>query len=146
LPASPFAVNPFKASDPQQTFEILSMQDSKKNQGLKSDVGMVSLAHVRRSGYVFQVVPKEKDDPGLKAKPGEEGETQTIAKKSIQVQAYIPAEWKGYEVESGGKKLNSTETTKDGARFVTLDAPADRSWIIVCETGKASEFRKVNRF
>ena len=140
LPASPFTVNMVKGSDPQPRCEILSMPGKDAKSPIKT-----SLCHVRRSGYVFQIVGKEKDDPGLLAKAGENGDSQKIS-ASVPVQAYIPAEWKGFEVEAGGKKLDVTETTKDATRFVTFNAPVDGTWIIVAESGKAVEFRKVNRF
>ncbi len=146
LPASPFTVNPQKARDNPPPFEMLTIVDKDgQDRGMKFDSLMISLAHVRRGGYVFQVVPKEKDDPGLLAKPGEEGEVKN-ATETVTVKAYIPAEWNGYEVESWGKRVAVTETTKDGAKFVTFDAPADWSWIIIAEAGKTADFRKVNRY
>ncbi len=129
LPASPFTVNPVTSAlfdgdaaclAPPQ---LLGLQDAK--------VGVVlHISHVRRSGYVFQPKPK--------------GNDKTAA--PVTVQAYIPAEWKGFEVEAGGKRLEVTTTTKDGTRFITFNAPMDETWIIVAEAGKAAGFRNINRF
>jgi sialate O-acetylesterase len=80
----------------------------------------LQVPHVRRSGYVFKVG------------------------KAEQVQAFIPKEWNGYEVESAGKPIETKETTQDGAKLVKFEAPAG-TWVIVAEKGKASEFRNVNR-
>jgi sialate O-acetylesterase len=129
LPASPFTVNSTvpaiwagqaAASAPPQ---LLSLQDATAG-------AVLNVAHVRRSGYVFQ--PRSKDGKALSA--------------PVAVQAYIPAEWKAFEVEAAGKALDVKETTKEGKRFVTFNAPGDGSWIIVAEAGKAAEFRKINRF
>jgi hypothetical protein len=49
-------------------------------------------------------------------------------------------------VKSFGKPLKTTETTIKGARFVTFEAPTDKTWVIVAEKGKAEEFRKINRY
>jgi len=145
LPASPFTVNPSKNSDPQPSVQLLTLEGK--------DGVIMSLCHVRRSGYVFQLLPKNAKAPSV----------------PITVQAYIPSEWKGFEVEvvarleyldaqltpserkgfdlkAGGKRLESTETNKDGKRFATIKVPADGSWIIVSEVGWAADFRKVNRF
>lgn len=146
LPASPFTVNFVKGRDAASPFEILRIVDKDgKERGLTVDGFMVSLPHVRRSGYVFQVVPKEKDDPAMLAKPGEEGDMGKM-KGMAMMKAYIPAEWKGFEVESGGKPLEVTESSEDGAKFVSFNAPMDLSWVIVAEAGKAADFRKVNRY
>jgi sialate O-acetylesterase len=129
LPASPFVVNSVvgaiwaghaAASAPPQ---LLTLQDATTG-------AIMNIAHVRRSGYVFQ--PRSKDNKALSA--------------PAAMLAYIPAEWKGFEVEAAGKPLEVKETTKDGRKFVTFNAPGDGSWIIVAETGKAAEFRKINRF
>ncbi len=81
--------------------------------------------------------------------------------------AYIPAEWKGYEVvmgdkndlkgvngafvskgvlATGGKPIPATESSKNGAKFITFNAPVDSTWVIVAEAGKAKDFAKVNRY
>ena len=68
------------------------------------------------------------------------------AEEPLVVEAYIPAEWKGFEVEAGGKLLPVTESTTNGHKFVSFDAPTNGTWVIVAEKGKAADFRKVNRF
>ncbi len=141
LPASPFVVNSINGRDPPLPYEILSLQGIEKTSPIR-----VSLVHVRRSGYVFQLVGKESYDPAMLMKPGQDDEQVKASTALVSVQAYIPAEWKGFEVEALGKKLDTTETTTSGARFATFNAPLGMTWIIVAEAGKAAEFRKINRY
>ncbi len=130
LPASPFTINPATnvifSGDPSCMAlpQLLVLQDTKAGV-------ILNICHVRRGGYVFW--PKLKDG-------------KTAVHAPVTVQAYIPAEWKGFEVEAGGKRLKFTESSKDGSKFITFDAPMDGTWSIVAEAGKVSEFRKVNRF
>jgi len=117
--------------------------------------GLISLAHVRRGGYVFQLITPTKPDADAVG-------------PTTPVTAYIPSEWKGYEVimgdtywirecydreqpktgliRTGGQSITTTESIEDGNKFVTFDAPLDGTWIIVAEKGKAEEFRKINRY
>lgn len=168
LPASGFAVNPTKGIfDRAAPYQILSID---KNDLAKSETvkeAMLSLAHVRRQGYVFQIVGKEKIDFALQPIKGAEVDHMENSTATIPVTAYIPAEWKGFEVVSGEKDiiwweggnifskgqvkagwkpLKTVESTKNGARFVTFDSPVDQTWVIVAEKGHAEEFRKIHRF
>ena len=115
LPASPFIVNPIKSTDPKSPFELLSVHSKIEKGPL-----LVGPSHVRRSGCVFQLVRQEKDDPALLANPRDDDEQVRKSPASINMQAYIPAEWKGYEVESAGKTLDATETTEDGGTVCHL--------------------------
>ena len=126
----------------------------------------ISLAHLRRSGYVFQIIGQETLDNGMRPIPQTTPDLATSS-ASVPVMAYIPAEWKGYEVvmgdkydvrdvggftvskglvATGGKPIEATETDKDGAKFVTFNAPVDSTWVIVAEAGKAADFAKVHRY
>ena len=141
-------------------FHILNNADVKNAQ--------ISLAHVRRSGYVFQIVGEETIDNAMQKIAGKDS-NDLLEKSSatVPVTAYVPKEWKGVEVmigdtyyirivngmpmskglvKTGGKLVKATETTRDGARFVTFEAPLDRTWIIVAEKGHAAELRKINRY
>jgi hypothetical protein len=173
MPASSFCVNPPEAGgkpDPQTPYRIVSMVgETGFDRVLNNDVvknAHISLAHVRRSGYVFQIIGKEAIDNAMRPI------AQTTpdlgqSSASTPVVAYIPAEWKGYEVmkgdkcdipwvngapaskgllKTGGEMLKTTETTKDGAKFVTFNAPVDCTWVIVADAGKAADFRKFNRY
>jgi sialate O-acetylesterase len=168
LPASGFAVNPVKGVfDRSAPYQILSIDKNDLAKSATVKEAMLSLAHVRRHGYVFQIVGKEKVDFALqpiKEKVDAHMETSTA---TIPVTAYIPAEWKDFEVVAGEKDiiwwengnifskgqvkagwtpLKTVETTKNGARFVTFDSPVDQTWVIVAEAGHAEEFRKIHRF
>ena len=131
LPASPFDVNPkvtvLYAGDASIIPPLLLRV-------VKPAGASVSLAHVRRGGYVFQQVGKGGNNSYLKA----EGPST--------VEAFIPAEWKGFEVEVGGKPLTVAESTTNGNKFVTFEIPTDGTWVIVAEKGKAKQFEKINRF
>lgn len=118
LPASPFTVNPPATPDPKPTIQLLTPQGEAR--------AAFHICHVRRTGYVFQ--------------PRGKGTTP------VPVQAYIPTEWKGFEVTAGGQHVDAVEADKDGVKFATFNAPVDGSWIIVAEAGKAADFQKVNRF
>lgn len=121
LPASPFTVNGTKTRDKEPTLAMV------KRLGTEPEVNL-HVAHVRREGYVFSV--RKDKSPSA----------------PYRVQAYIPAEWKSYGVESDGKALAVEELTKDGQRFVTFDATLNGPWVIVAERGKEATLRKVNRF
>jgi sialate O-acetylesterase len=174
LPASEFIVNPPTGAPvppqpgPQPPSQILTMQGEDRNHVLNNDVtknAQISLAHVRRSGYVFQIIGQEPLD--LAMKPIAQATDLAQSSATTPLVAYIPAEWKGYEVmmgdkydikfvggepvskgmvKAGGAMLKTTESTKDGAKFVTFDAPVDGTWVIVAEAGKAADFRKINRY
>jgi sialate O-acetylesterase len=167
LPASPFTTIPTNGGTAPK-FQIASMPGEDKNHSYHSATikeARISLVHVRRSGYVFQIIGQESVDLGMKPVPGTENLEQSSA--SVPIEAYIPAEWKGYEVvtgdkndiktvngmwvskgvvATGGKPITTTETTKDGAKFINFNAPVDGTWVIVAETGKAADFAKVNRY
>ncbi|MBN2582158.1 MAG: hypothetical protein JXL80_03755 [Planctomycetes bacterium] len=124
IPATPFTVNPSRGKDEAPPYQLVSLEGDAS--GL-----ILHIPHVRRHGYVFQPKP---------------GRGKKQAGGPVTVEAYIPAEWKGYEVEADGKPIEVTEKTRDGARFVTFKAVVDGPWVIVAETGHAAEFRKVNRY
>lgn len=134
LPASPCRVNPvtnpsFIANvECRAPPQLLSLEDPKARVEMQ-------VAHVRRGGYVFLVrLPWD-------------GKPKPATIPNATMLAYIPAEWKGFEVEANGKPLAVTETTTGGARFAKFDAPVDgTTWIIVAETGKAAGFRTVKRY
>ncbi len=121
LPASPFRHN--TGSVPYHK-DAVAMVRKLEPEGVKV---MFNLAHVRRQGYAFQtIVPK--------------------AAAKVVVEAYISKEWDDYEVEIGGKAVETRESTRDGLRFAVFEAPADRSWIVVARKGEAAELRKINRY
>jgi sialate O-acetylesterase len=122
LPASPFTVNAATGKEEPSPISLLAIT-------AKSGGTDMQLCHVRRSGYVFQLKATGKDKPA-----------------PATLRAWIPAEWKGFEVESGGKPVAVQEEVKDGNRFALFTAPVDKAWIIVAEAGKAEAFRKINRF
>ena len=169
LPASPFITNPISTGTAPK-FRIVSMVGETgwdhvfNNAAVKN--AHVSLAHLRRTGYVFQIIGQETLDNGMKpiANPTPDLVENTA---SVPVVAYIPAEWKDYEVvtgdkydvkdvggftiskglvATGGKPLTATDVIKDGNRFATFNAPVDSTWVIVAEKGKAADFAKVNRY
>ena len=74
------------------------------------------------------------------------GEQAAGAAGNVKIQAYIPAEWNGYEVLVGGKPATAAESQKDGNIYLTFDVASGTGWTIVAEKGKAAEFQKVNRF
>ncbi len=133
LPASPFDVHP-KIVEAIFAYDKACLVPPLLLRIMKPVGAAVNLAHVRRGGYVFQQIGKGANNSHLKA----EGPST--------VEAYIPAEWKGFEVEIGGKPLKVAESTTDGNKFVTFDIPTDGTWVIVAEKGKAADFSKVNRF
>ena len=168
LPASPFTTVPLSGGTAPK-FRILSMVgETGWDHVLNNDVvknAHISLAHVRRSGYVFQIIGQEVLDNSMRpiANP-----TPDLTQNSAMtpVVAYIPAEWKGYEVvtgdkndlravngaliwrgviATGGKPIDATESDKDGAKFVTFNAPVNSTWVIVAEKGKAKDYAKINR-
>jgi sialate O-acetylesterase len=169
LPASPFTTIPISGGTPPK-FRIVSMVgetgwDHVLNNAVVKNAH-ISLAHLRRSGYVFQIIGQETLDNGMRP-IAQTTPDLTTSSASVPVMAYIPAEWKGYEVvmgdkydvrdvggftvskglvKTGGKPIEATETDKDGAKFVTFNAPVDSTWVIVAETGKAADFAKVNRY
>ncbi len=90
----------------------------------------ISITHVRRGGYVFQLI-------------GGRGGPQDA---QATVRAYIPEEWTAYVVESRDASIETRAEISDDARFVTFTVPVDRAWIIVAEKGKVDEFRRINRY
>lgn len=122
LPASPFTHQGANVKDEPSPVPLLKISEGKG--------ATMQLCHVRRDGYVFQLKPSE-----AKTKPG-----------PVTMQAWIPAEWPGFEVESRGAPVATTDAGKDGVRLVTFTVPVDGAWIIVAATGKAAEFRKINRY
>ena len=177
MPASGFLVtapvNLPKAPDPVPPFQIVSMEGEDARFHILNNAivknAKIDLAHVRRGGYVFQIVGDEKVDLALQPVPGKDNNDEmekssaTIPVTGIHPQGMERIrsdDWrygtdirfvngmpvsKGL-VKTGGKLVKATETIKDGSRFVTFDAPIDRTWIIVAETGKAAGFRKINRY
>lgn len=124
LPASPFLHADTNTRDAPGPIQLLAFD------GKRPDVVM-QIAHVRRSGYVFQL--KQADS---KVKPN--GPAKLIA--------YIPSEWNGFEVESNGTPLKTESREQNGKRLITFEAPVDEAWIIIAERGKAADLRKVNRY
>jgi len=123
LPASPLRVNvgriPHGAQGPGMV----------RPAGESRRAATLSVAHVRRDGYVFRLLKRRGSGDA-----------------TVTVQAYVSGEWDGCEVRLGGKPVETAETTVDGLRFVTFDAPTDGSWIVVAAKGKAEQFTGVNRF
>ena len=160
LPAAPFNLNPPGKEDnelPQPTdaqkppANLVAVNYDDLGKG-----GLLSLAHIRRHGYVFQFITTTKPVP------------DTIG-DTVPVTVYIPAEWKGHEVmlgdsywirecyekeqpkmgfiRSGGQLVKTIESTDaHGNKLATFDAPLDGTWVIVAEKGKAESFRKINRY
>ena len=85
------------------------------------------LAHVRRDGYVFEF---------RKAK----------VTGKVTVQAYVPAEWSGFEVQVDGKPVAAEETSDATGKYVRFDVPVNTARAVVARPGKAAEFGKVNRY
>lgn len=123
LPASPFAVNSPRDKDPAEPVSLLALSDPQA-------AAELHVVHVRRQAYVFRVLPKE--GKGLAA--------------PVQVKAFVPAEWAGVEVESGGAAIAAQASADAGERFLTFVAPGGGAWIIVAEKGHAADFRNVNRY
>ena len=121
LPASPFKVGEF----PKQSKVDAPSPVLLTNLNTKTDM---HIAHVRRDGYVFRLVHKKEEATG-----------------TCKIQAYIPKEWTGWELEIGGKAVTATETNIGGTRYITFDAPITGEWVIVAAKGKAASFRGVNR-
>jgi len=168
LPASPFTTIPISGGTVPK-YKIVSMVgETGWDHVLNNDVvknAHISLAHVRRSGYVFQIIGQETLDNGMRPITQTTPDLAQIS-ASVPVVAYIPAEWKGYEVvtgnkndlrsvngfsvwggvvATGGKALTTTESSKDGAKFITFNAPVNSTWVIVAEKGKAADYAKINR-
>jgi len=123
LPASPFAVEQEMEREPAPAAgaSLLTVTGAPGAE--------LSVAHVRRAGYVFALFRGK------------------AAKDAVATaQAYVPAEWQGVEVESGGKPVACTEAVKDGAKTLSFSVPADGAWVIVAEQGKAASFRTIDRF
>lgn len=125
LPASPFAAE--NAKDLER--EPAAVQGPTLLAVTGAAGAELSVAHVRRSGYVFALV---------RAK----AEKDAVA----QATAYVPAEWPGAEVEIDGKPVAAAETVKDGVKTLAFPVPADGAWVIVAERGKAAGFRGIDRF
>jgi sialate O-acetylesterase len=124
LPASPFSLNPNKLNfkDPQPSSELVTFTTEKGKNAAQ-------VVHVRREGYVFNVV---------KGRGGADG-THTV-------KALIPEEWKGCEVEVDGKALTFETLTEGGASFARFEVSTGGPFVVVAQPGKAAQFRKVNRF
>lgn len=169
LPASPFITDPISPGTGPKYRIVDMVGETGWDHVLNNDVvknAHVSVAHLRRSGYVFQIIGQETLDNGMRP-IAQTSPDLAQSSATVPVVAYIPAEWKGYEVlmgdkydirmvngfcistglaAKGGKPISATETTKDGAKFVNFNAPVDSTWVIVAEAGKAADFAKVNRY
>ncbi len=168
IPASPFSTIVPVSGGTAPKYKMVSLVgETGFDHVLSNDVvknARISLVHVRRSGYIFQIKGQENLDNGMQPIANATDLTQNSA--SVPVVAYIPAEWKGYEVVTGDKNdlrpvngnsvwkgviaqgekaLTTTESSKDGAKFITFNAPVDSTWIIVAEAGKAADYAKINR-
>lgn len=123
LPASSFRINcgrvPYLSKAPGMVRQV----------GPKESRGTMSLAHVRRDGYVFKLM-------NGKAPVG----------TTVTVDAFVSSEWDGVEVVSGGKPIAAELKTIDGQKFATFEAPVKGEWIIVAAPGKAGKFKDVNRY
>jgi hypothetical protein len=133
--SSPFELNPDKIkyvdwAKPECTL----VKFEKGGQGL-----FLVLSHVRRDGYVFSVLRQR------------EGSSKAA------VAAYVPAEWKGCEVEISGRAIPAQTVTENGVNSVRFEIeatiparydtdPLKLQNIIVAQSGKAAEFRKINRY
>lgn len=123
LPASPFAVEQETEREPAPPAgpSLLTVTGAPGSE--------LTVPHVRRAGYVFALVRGK------------------AAKDAVATaQAYVPAEWQGVEVESGGRPVVASEAVKDGVKTLTFTVPADGAWVIVAERGKAASFRSIDRF
>jgi sialate O-acetylesterase len=168
LPAPPFSTTAVSGGT-WPKFQIATLVGENNFHILDNEViknARLSLAHVRRSGYVFQIVGQETLNNAMQP-ISDTSPDLAQSSATTPILAYIPAEWKGYEVVTGdkydirsvggfvvtngsvvtgGKPIKATESTKDGARFITFNAPVDLTWVIVAEKGRAAEFRKINRY
>lgn len=136
---------------------------------------LLNLCHVRRSGYIFQITPTNpKAIPSpltFRAYIPAEWKAFTVEtvmhynylntteltateQKGMAVDAAMRLEYQNGKISpselkgaaTSGKRVEATETNKDGKRFATFKVPVDGSWIIVSEAGKAAEFEKINRY
>jgi len=125
LPASPFRHNvgniPWSGQPVGARMVALS-SDGKAGPRL-------NLAHVRREGYVFQL---------LKA--------NAPADSVERCDVFIPGEWSGVEALADDQPLAvSAPAEKDGRRYVTISAPLNR-WITVAATGEGAALARIRRF
>ncbi len=90
----------------------------------------VSVTHVRRGGYAFQLLAKRGAPQG----------------GAVKLRAWLPAEWRAWIVESDNARIEARKETVEGRSFATFAAPVDGAWIIVAEKGRAEEFRKIDRY
>jgi hypothetical protein len=125
-PASPFKVNMGRLPWSGHTggTRLVVLDDSSSS---KPDI---SITHVRRSGYVFQLI----------------GDRGTSKDAQATVRAYIPNEWNEYVIERKSAFIESRAKVDADARFVTFTVPVDRAWIIVAEKDQVDKFRSINRF
>jgi hypothetical protein len=148
IQASPFDLNPNKIN-----YANFAKPDNYSLVKFENAVpGLIfNLSHVRRDGYVFSVLRQSATSP-----------------TNATVLAYVPDEWKGCEVEADGKDIPAQTVTDNGAKFVRFaietksiarndeainrgdalpdTSPLKQQNIIVADTGKAAEFRKINRY
>jgi hypothetical protein len=99
---------------------------------IEGDPGKASLhvAHVRREGYVFQVV---------------EGRGATGG--NVTVKAYIPKEWKSVEIRQGDRPIEQPKIETDsGRQYIKVHAQINGDRLIIAEEGHVKELAKVNRF
>ena len=125
-PASPFKINMEQIpwSGHAGGMQLVALDNSSPSQP------EISITHVRRGGYVFQLT----------------GGREMSKNAQATVRAYIPEEWDGYVVESGQASIETRAKTEGDARFATFTVPVDRAWIIVAEQGRGDGLRGINRY
>jgi len=130
LAASPFTVNPTRQPRVENSPVLLAFDEPELKQA------GFHIGHLTNEGYMFT----------LRGNTRSEFEDLSITEPLVKVHAFIPADWKGFEIESKGKKIAATESTLDGVRTATFEAPPDGTWIIIAQPGKAESFRKIDRY
>ncbi len=121
LPASPFNRR-FTSTRPQNMpseFPLIQQEENK---------GAVSILHVRRGGYRFEIRTRNRRDTGT----------------SI-VLLWVPEEWQAIRVERGTEPLEFEPKIIDGNRFLRVEVPINRS-IRIADTRVMEEMREENRF
>lgn len=120
ISASPFAVSQGdigRLDEPEQPDLV------KKTSGS----GKIFISHVRRNGYMFEV--RENKGSG-----------------EAEVQAYIPAEWRGFSVSLDGKAITASTQDVGGQQYAVFSAPVNGGMVTVSEQGQESHFAKINRY
>lgn len=123
LPASPFSKTKDgmgRVDEPKTSGEYLKVVSNPAKAN-------IHLGHMRRNGYQFE--PRARKGDG----------------QSVEVQAYIPSAWSGYEVWIGDKQISANKTEVDGRAYAEFSAPVGQQ-ATVCEAGQYGEFRNVNRY